>query len=91
MAQAVRQHLRRRELSLEWLAAEMGIEPALLHAKLSQQTDPTGADPAVLDLTVVDLANIATALRVPVSSLAPSSPGATPDAGDRRASGVFDG
>jgi hypothetical protein len=64
VAQAIEENLQGRGLSVGWLAADIGMDVGLLDAKLSARAD----------LTVVDLANIATALGVSASSLTPSAP-----------------
>lgn len=62
VASAVASELRRTEQSVEWLSERSGIDQIALKAKLRTQSN----------FTMVDLANIAAALNIPVAALTPS-------------------
>ncbi|MDQ0728856.1 helix-turn-helix transcriptional regulator [Microbacterium sp. W4I20] len=62
VASAVEGELQRVERSVAWLAEHTGIDPAALSSMLQERED----------FTMVDLANIAAALDVPVAALTPS-------------------
>lgn len=62
VAYAISSRLRAAERSVDWLSDRTGIDKHALRAKLAGRGD----------LTIVDLADIAAALGVPVAALTPS-------------------
>ncbi|WP_223628255.1 XRE family transcriptional regulator [Microbacterium sp. EST19A] len=63
MASAIVTEMQRADRSVRWVSDRSGVDRAVLASKLEERED----------FTMVDLANIAAALGVPVAALTPSA------------------